>query len=348
MVHFQRNESDRLAGHFNIDTGADDISQLGQIRTWNYETETPYSKSPCNQVRGSGGEFYAPGQTKDQPITFFNGELCRYMDLYFDEEKEINGLNVYKYASTERTVDNGTEYSEYACFSSNEEELPSGLMNVSACRFGAPVFVSMPHFYAADPYYLQLVDGLSPDKEKHEFQITMEPTMAIPVDVSARLQVNVKVQAYPEIGLFQETPTIYFPVFWFEQNVRIPEEMLRELVMAGSLPIIGYICCSVIVIIGVIIMIYAQCFNRIQQSQELKKQNHLNRDNEMTITKNGLVNENFNRNLIEQQSKPLVKDDKPLGNIEFKRMHDTFVNVPLAVPEPDLDDPHLYTQNHKF
>lgn len=187
-----------MAGHFNIHTGADDILQLGQIRTWNYATETPYFDSPCNGVHGSGGEFYPPGQTKNQPISFFNGELCRYFDLYFDEEKEIDGLNVYKYASTERSVGNGTEYNEYACFSSrNEEDLPSGLMNVSACRFGAPVFVSLPHFYAADPYYLQLVDGLRPEKEKHEFQITMEPNMAIPVDVSARLQVNVKVKAYP-------------------------------------------------------------------------------------------------------------------------------------------------------
>lgn len=108
--------------------------------TWNYASETPYYNTPCNDVRGSGGEFYPPGQTKDRPLTFFNGELCRYMDLYFDEEKEIGGLNVYKYASTERTVDNGTEYSEYECFLTQNEELPSGLMNVSACRFGSLCF----------------------------------------------------------------------------------------------------------------------------------------------------------------------------------------------------------------
>lgn len=336
-----------MAGHFNMHTGADDISQMGQMRNWNYAPETPYYDSPCNEVRGSGGEFYPPGQTKDRPLTFFNGELCRYLDLYFDEEQEIGGLNVYKYASSERSVDNGTAYNEYSCFLSGEE-LPSGVMNVSMCRYGAPVFVSFPHFYAADPYYLQFVDGLQPEKEKHEFQITMEPTMAIPVDVAARLQVNVKVQTYPDIGIFQETPTIFFPVLWFEQKVRIPEEMLNELLMAGSLPTIGYICCSVIVFIGAIIVTYAQCFDRIRQPQALKKPNNPHRD-ELTASKNGTLNEKFNRNLIEQQS-PLVKsDDKPLGNVEFKRMHGTFVNVPLATPEPDLEcNDHVYTQNHKF
>lgn len=330
-------------------TGTSDVSQLGQIRTWNYDTETQYYDSPCSDVRGSAGEFYPPGQTKHQPLTFFNGELCRYLDLYFDEEKDINGLNVYKYASSPRSVDNGTEYSEYECFTSRRDEsedLPSGLMNVSACRFGAPVFVSFPHFYAADPYYLNLVDGLEPEKEKHEFQITMEPNLAIPVDVSARLQVNVKVQTYPDIGLFQETPTIYFPVLWFEQSVQIPDEMIRELVMAGSLPLIGYICCGVVVLIGIIVAIYAHCTNRMRRPHALQKQNH--HDNELMATKHGLANENFNRNLIEQQSKPLVKDDKLLGGIEFKPMHGTFVNVPLAVPESDFDEPNLYTQNHKF
>lgn len=125
--------------------------------------------------------------------------------------------------------------------------------------------------------------------------------------------------------------------------------MLRELVMAGSLPTIGYICCSVIVIIGIIVIVYAQCFNRMRQQQALKKSNH--HDNELTLTtKNGLINENFNRNLIAQQSKPLVKDEKLLNSIEFKPMHGAFVNVPLAMPEPDLecDDQNLYPQVHKF
>lgn len=149
-------------------------------KTWNYQTETPYYPSPCNEVRGSGGEFYPPGQTKDKPLSFFNGELCRYMDLYYTEEQEINGLKVNKYAATERSVDNGTKYSEYSCFSYGES-LPSGVMNVSACRYGAPVFVSFPHFYAADPYYLQFVDGLQPDKSQHEFYIAMEADTGIPV-----------------------------------------------------------------------------------------------------------------------------------------------------------------------
>lgn len=39
---------------------------------------------------------------------------------------------------------------------------------------GSPTFLSLPHFFGADPYYLSLVDGLKPEKEKHDFFFTLE------------------------------------------------------------------------------------------------------------------------------------------------------------------------------
>ncbi|OWR55563.1 scavenger receptor class B member 3 [Danaus plexippus plexippus] len=39
--------------------------------------------------------------------------------------------------------------------------LPPGALNVSSCRFGAPAFVSQPHFYQMDSHYLQKIEGLN-------------------------------------------------------------------------------------------------------------------------------------------------------------------------------------------
>lgn len=296
----QRNESDELAGHFNIDTGKDDISELGKTRTWNYQKETPYFPSPCNAVKGSGGEFYSPGQTKDRPLTFFNGELCRYLDLYFMEEQQINGLKVNKYAATARSVDNGTKYEEYSCFSYGES-LPSGVMNVSACRYGAPVVVSFPHFYAADPYYLDLVDGLKPDSEKHEFFITMEPEIGIPIEVGARMQINVMVRRSENIGLFQEAPTVFFPAFWLEQKVRIPDEMIEDLKMALSMPKIGYSCAGVLIFIGLVLLIWVA----YQKAKHPKLPKTLCR--EELATQNS-TDEKLSMNVIEaEQQSPLME-----------------------------------------
>lgn len=298
----QRNESEDLAGHFNIDTGENGIFELGKTRRWNFQNETPYYPSPCNEVKGSGGEFYPPGQTQDKPITFFNGEICRYLDLYFTEEEEINGLKVNKYAATERSVDNGTTHREYSCFSYGDS-LPSGVMNVSACRYGAPVVVSFPHFHAADPYYLQFVDGLEPDEDKHQFYIKMEPQIGIPIEVAARLQVSVMVQPSPDIGLFQEAPTIFFPALWFEQKVRIPDEMIDELKLALAVPTIGYNCAGVIIAIGLMLLVWA-AYQKFTQPKHSKNGVH----KEEIATRSGIAGEKLSRNIIQaEQQSPLMK-----------------------------------------
>lgn len=40
---------------------------------------------------------------------------------------------------------------------------------------GAPIVVSFPHFYQADPKYINAVDGLNPNKEEHETYLDLQP-----------------------------------------------------------------------------------------------------------------------------------------------------------------------------
>lgn len=35
--------------------------------------------------------------------------------------------------------------------------------------------MSFPHFYNADPFYRQQVEGMQPEKDKHEFYVALEP-----------------------------------------------------------------------------------------------------------------------------------------------------------------------------
>lgn len=67
-------------------------------------------------------------------------------------------------------------------------------MNISACRFGSPVFMSYPHFYKADPYYVEQIDGMMPEQDKHEFYMVLEPRTGVALEVAARFQVNMLVE----------------------------------------------------------------------------------------------------------------------------------------------------------
>lgn len=72
------------------------------------------------------------------------------------------------------TFDNGTHHSELRCYCPDYEcNLKSGVRNVSRC-VNAPVFVSFPHFYAADESYRNVISGLKPNKTKHRFHLTLQ------------------------------------------------------------------------------------------------------------------------------------------------------------------------------
>lgn len=59
----------------------------------------------------------------------------------------------------------------------------SSLINLSKAFFykfsiiylGAPVFISNPHFYNANPKFLKEVEGLNPQKELHETYFKIQP-----------------------------------------------------------------------------------------------------------------------------------------------------------------------------
>ena len=163
-----------MLGDFNANTGVGDNSKVGQMRKWNHQANTNFFEGQCNALSGSAGEFFPPGITKNQTLELFSPEMCRSVLLDFEEERDIYGVKTLKFSGGDRTVDNGTLYPENECYCGGEC-VPSGLFNVSSCRFGTPVFMSFPHFYNADPFYHEQVDGMKPNKDKHQFSISFEP-----------------------------------------------------------------------------------------------------------------------------------------------------------------------------
>ena len=113
--------------------------------------------------------------------------------------------------------------SDSSCFS----PAPSGLFNVSACQRNAPLLLSWPHFYGADPglqekvhlhlhlrihlhlhlrlqphmhpyLYLKLhlqIRGLSPSQAEHELQVDVIPSLGVGLRAAIRLQINLHIQS---------------------------------------------------------------------------------------------------------------------------------------------------------
>lgn len=70
--------------------------------------------------------------------------------------------------------DNGYYYPENKCFC-KKTCLPPGMLDVRECYYGFPIALSYPHFYEMDPSFVSDVDGLKPDRRKHETYFVIEP-----------------------------------------------------------------------------------------------------------------------------------------------------------------------------
>ncbi|CAG2109112.1 unnamed protein product, partial [Medioppia subpectinata] len=107
----------------------------------------------------------------------------------------------------------------------------NGVLNVSVCTMGSPTAISFPHFLYADNNYLQSVDGLTPRPVDHSFYMDFEDHLGVPLNVAARLQVNIVVEKNQNLDFsrnFSDKP-LYFPQFWFSTTAAVGDDMIQQL-----------------------------------------------------------------------------------------------------------------------
>lgn len=109
------------------------------------------------------------------------------MPLSYERDVEVRGILGQKFTTGLKEVDISCEgISAY-----------TDLVNMTACGFGAPVFVSLPHFYRARPLHLQKLKGLRPNRKNHEFFATIEPVRFF----KSSMQLD-RFTAFSKVGVF--------------------------------------------------------------------------------------------------------------------------------------------------
>ena len=84
----------------------------------------------------------------------------------------------------------------FPCFFSYQ--VPQSMFHFLGFFFlsGAPIYVSMPHFLGADPYYFDLVHGLRPDRSKHQPYFHLHQLTGVCLSASRRYQLVLQVKEY--------------------------------------------------------------------------------------------------------------------------------------------------------
>lgn len=195
-----RNGSSSYDGRFNMHTGEDQIKNLGLLQLWNSQSSSPAYPGECGKIQGTTGELWPPEEDHQRPLLMFVGDVCRTIKLRYSGEGEKYNVKAQRYMADESVLDNGKKYEEAACYCTADAEhcpdLAPGAMNVSTCKFGAPAFLSFPHFYLADESYGAQVDGMVPNETLHEFYMLIVRSLGIPMQVRAGMQINLLMDEY--------------------------------------------------------------------------------------------------------------------------------------------------------
>ncbi|XP_058453431.1 protein croquemort-like [Malaya genurostris] len=241
-----RNTSVEYDGIFQMGTGTDQFTNSGLLRTWNNESTVPYFRDDCGKVHGSTGQVNPP-MSSDQirnpeDYHLFITDVCSAFSLKYDKEVKFEGLDGMAWIGDSRVFDNGHHYSETDCqCTAPVDECPAvkpGILDISGCKYGAPLFVSFPHFYLADQTYLVHLDGLNPAHELHEFQYIMHPFSGIPLQVNGRLQYNLQVKDYG-LECTEGLRDLVLPLFWVNQRVALTSEKIDDLKTVDTLRAVG-------------------------------------------------------------------------------------------------------------
>ncbi|KAI8042355.1 hypothetical protein M5D96_003667 [Drosophila gunungcola] len=216
-ARYPRNGSANFDGDINMFTGADDIAKMGQIHTWNNMTHTGAFEGTCGQVHGSMGEFFPPNLSTNGSVYMYMPKMCRAIPLDYTE----------------------------TC-------MPVGVINIGPCAFNASVYMSYPHFYLADPSFLEAIDGLQPEREKHEFFMTLEPNAGVPMDVGGGFQANYYMEPIPDITIYENIPRVMIPMMWAEERVRVTEEIAADVALVPLIVLLGQIVTGILLAGGLI------------------------------------------------------------------------------------------------
>ena len=72
-----RNDSFDAGGVYNMETGEEDVSKLGIVRSWNYKNHSDFFEADCGEVKGTIGDLFPPGLKKNTPLQLFVSDICR-------------------------------------------------------------------------------------------------------------------------------------------------------------------------------------------------------------------------------------------------------------------------------
>merc|ERR1719495_1660130 len=221
---------------------------------WNGQADVDGNKlgnNTCNILKGTDGNQFPPGVSKENPLWIFNPAPCRSIFVEHTQEVNIEGIPTLEFAVPKDGANINKSINVCACESLSKYNLNNryntntscikrsppdsdtldltgcepevtegcidGIQDLYYCQ-GASTTLSYPHFYLAESQTAYFT-GLNPDPEKHRLYLNVEPHTGMTLKLHSRIQLNVPLinsdslsYAVPFLANVTNIPN--FPVLW--------------------------------------------------------------------------------------------------------------------------------------
>uniref|UniRef100_A0A8C5RER1 Platelet glycoprotein 4 n=1 Tax=Laticauda laticaudata TaxID=8630 RepID=A0A8C5RER1_LATLA len=216
-------------GPYEIYSGKDDINKKGIIITYKNSRNLKYWTSYCNMVNGTDGTAFHPFVKKSEELYFFSSDVCRSIYGLFDRDLTVKEIPLYRFSIPALAFASSLTNPDNICFCTervvSRNCTTDGVLDVSSCKQGKPVYISLPHFLYGSQIIFQFVKGMEPNVEEHTTFLDVEPITGFTLAFSKRLQVNLLVQNNPKITALKNIKHhFYFPVLWLNETATISDE----------------------------------------------------------------------------------------------------------------------------
>ncbi|XP_004676950.1 PREDICTED: platelet glycoprotein 4 [Condylura cristata] len=262
--------NDTADGVYKVFNGKDNISKVAIIDTYKGKKTLSYWSSYCDLVNGTDGASFPPFIDKSRELQFFSSDICRSVYAVFGGEIDLKGIPVFRFVLPPKAFASPVQNPDNHCFCT--EKIISknctlyGILDISKCKEGKPVYISLPHFLHASPEISIPIEGLHPNEEEHKTYLDVEPITGFTLQFAKRLQVNLLVKPAKKIEALKNLKHEYIvPILWLNETATIGDEkaeMFRNKVTGKVhlLRLVEMILLSVGVVMFVAFMIsYCAC-----------------------------------------------------------------------------------------
>jgi len=234
-----------------INHGMEDLSRKGWVSEFDGSSELNWwaPGSECDKVGGQDGGTLYPGTKKSDHIQMFISLMCRKIGLKYEKDVEYGELGSLRFIPPPNALGSADDTNDtmrnednkcYCLKDKGFDCFKSGVLNMAPCKItanlpnGAPIALSYPHFYQADPQYLEAVEGLKPEKEKHEFYVDISPDFGFPLAIRPRFQLNIVIKRDQDIDIMSNfTEELVLPFLWAQDGFSTPSEEMSAAIKFG-------------------------------------------------------------------------------------------------------------------